>query len=154
MSAAADAGRAWRGNPRGTRAPEGRLKAAKQWGREDMSDEENPKSVPAAGVMEASKADAAKAALRDLHHAHRRLGPVFANIEEHLKFQVELEREGVMFAAGPMWTDDEQSWEGEGLVMVRAGSREEAIAIAERDPMHKAAPAAFRSGPGSSTKGR
>jgi hypothetical protein len=23
-----------------------------------------------------------------------------------------------MFAAGPMWTDDEESWEGEGLVIV------------------------------------
>ena len=69
--------------------------------------------------------------------------PVFANIEEHLKFQVELEREGVMFAAGPMWTDDEQSWEGEGLVVVRAETREAAIAIAERDPMHTSGARSF-----------
>ncbi len=48
-----------------------------------------------------------------------------------------------MFAAGPMWTDDEQSWEGDGLVVVRAESRDAAIAIAERDPMHKAGARSF-----------
>ena len=48
---------------------------------------------------------------------------------------MQLEREGIMFAAGPMWDDDE--WNGEGLVVVRAASRPEAIAIAERDPMHR-----------------
>ncbi len=64
------------------------------------------------------------------------LGPVLETIEAHLAFQVALEREGVLYAAGPMWTDDEQSWDGDGLVVVRAGSRDEAIAIAERDPMH------------------
>ncbi|RST84441.1 hypothetical protein EJC49_20955 [Aquibium carbonis] len=63
--------------------------------------------------------------------------PVLANMEEHLAFQVSLEREGVLYAAGPMWSDDEKTWEGEGLVVVRAGSRGEAIAIAERDPMHR-----------------
>lgn len=57
---------------------------------------------------------------------------------------MELEREGVMFAAGPMWTDDEQSWEGEGLVVVRAESRQAAIAIAERDPMHVSGARSFR----------
>ena len=41
-----------------------------------------------------------------------------------------------MIAAGPMWSDDERMWTGDGLVVVRAGSREEAVSIAERDPMH------------------
>lgn len=62
---------------------------------------------------------------------------ILANLEEHLAFQVALEREGVLYAAGPMWSEDEQTWEGDGLVVVRAGSRAEAVAIAERDPMHK-----------------
>ena len=62
--------------------------------------------------------------------------PILANMEEHLAFQVSLEREGILYAAGPMWSDDEKSWEGEGLVVIRAKSRSEAIAIAERDPMH------------------
>ena len=42
-----------------------------------------------------------------------------------------------MFAAGPMWSDDEQEWNGDGLVVVRAASRAEAVAITERDPMHR-----------------
>lgn len=62
---------------------------------------------------------------------------VFAQMEEHLRFQVSLEREGIMFAAGPLWSDDEQNWTGEGLVVVRAASVQEAHAIAERDPMHQ-----------------
>jgi uncharacterized protein YciI len=64
------------------------------------------------------------------------IGPILANMEDHLAFQVSLEREGILYAAGPMWSDDEKSWEGEGLVVIRAKSRSEAIAIAERDPMH------------------
>jgi uncharacterized protein len=109
-----------------------------------MSDDENPKSVPATAVLEASQAMLQKQLYAIFTKPVDGLGPVFANIEDHLKFQVELEREGVMFAAGPMWTDDEQSWEGDGLVVVRAESREAAIAIAERDPMHMSGARSFQ----------
>lgn len=61
---------------------------------------------------------------------------IIENLEEHLAFQVSLEKEGILYAAGPMWSDDEQSWDGDGLVIVRAASREDAMAVAERDPMH------------------
>ncbi len=64
------------------------------------------------------------------------LGPVMENLEDHLKFQVELEQKGVMFGAGPFWTDDEQRWEGEGMIIIRAESLAEARKIAESDPMH------------------
>ncbi len=50
------------------------------------------------------------------------MGPVMANLEDHLEFQVALEQRGVMFGAGPFWTDDEKGWEGEGMVIIRAGS--------------------------------
>lgn len=63
--------------------------------------------------------------------------PVMDNLKEHLAFQIELEKEGTMFAAGPNWTDDEKSWEGDGMVVVRAQSLAEAEQIAARDPMHK-----------------
>ena len=63
--------------------------------------------------------------------------PILAGLEEHLGFQMQLEREGLLFAAGPMWSDDERDWNGDGLVVVRAASRSEAIGIAERDPMHR-----------------
>ena len=64
------------------------------------------------------------------------LGPVMENLEDHLKFQVELEQKGIMFGAGPFWTDDEQRWEGEGMIIIRAESIAEARKIAESDPMH------------------
>jgi uncharacterized protein YciI len=63
--------------------------------------------------------------------------PVMATLKEHLAFQVELETQGIMVAAGPHWTDDEKEWKGEGMVVIRAGSLAEAKEIAARDPMHK-----------------
>jgi uncharacterized protein YciI len=63
--------------------------------------------------------------------------PILEKLEDHLAFQMQLERDGIMYAAGPMWSDDEREWNGDGMVVVRAGSRAEAIAIAERDPMHR-----------------
>jgi hypothetical protein len=64
------------------------------------------------------------------------IAPVMENLEQHLEYQELLERRGVMFAAGPHWTDDEQHWQGDGLVVVRASSMAEAETIAKQDPMH------------------
>ncbi len=64
--------------------------------------------------------------------------PIMANLKEHLDFQIDLERRGIMFGAGPFWNDAEDAWEGEGMVIIRAGSLAEAKAIAASDPMHKA----------------
>lgn len=108
-----------------------------------MSAEENPTSVPVAAVLDASKEMLQKQLYAIFTTPTNGLGPVFANLEEHLKFQVQIEQEGIMYAAGPMWTDDEQTWEGEGMVVVRAASRDAAIAVAERDPMHKSGARSF-----------
>ena len=64
------------------------------------------------------------------------LGPVLENIEAHLAYQKSLEERGIMFAAGPNWTSDEKSWEGDRMVVIRASSLAEAKTIAEKDPMH------------------
>ena len=109
-----------------------------------MSDEENPSAVPAAAVKDASKEMLQQQLYAIFTTPTNGLGPVFANLEDHLKFQVQLETDGIMYAAGPMWTDDEEHWEGEGLVVVRATSRNDAIAIAERDPMHKSGARSFK----------
>lgn len=109
-----------------------------------MSDNDNPKSVPATAVLEASKGMLQKQFFAIFTKPTDGLGPVFANIESHLAFQVQLEKDGILYAAGPLWTDDGQMWEGEGMVVVRANSVEEASAIAERDPMHKAGARSFR----------
>ena len=64
------------------------------------------------------------------------LKPVMETLEEHLGYQISMEKDGTLFAAGPFWTDDEQQWRGEGMVVVRAESLKAARAIAARDPMH------------------
>lgn len=64
------------------------------------------------------------------------LGPVMDMLDKHLKFQISLEERGIMFGAGPFWTDDEEEWRGEGLVIIRADNLDEAKAIAAADPMH------------------
>lgn len=71
------------------------------------------------------------------------LGPVMENIEEHLKFQMSLEERGIMFGAGPFWTDDEKNWGGEGMVIIRAANLAEARKIAESDPMHSSGARTF-----------
>lgn len=102
-----------------------------------MADQDNQTSVPADAVRQASAAMLQKQLYAIFTSPVNGIGPVLENMEDHLAFQVAIEKEGIMYAAGPMWTDDEASWEGEGLVVVRAGSRAEAMAIAERDPMHQ-----------------
>lgn len=62
---------------------------------------------------------------------------VMENLEEHLKFQVSLEKNGVMFGAGPFWEDNEIDWNGEGMVIIRANSLDHAEEITSTDPMHQ-----------------
>ncbi len=58
-------------------------------------------------------------------------------VPPHLEFQVDLERRGIMFGAGPLFPSGSDLWQGEGLVIVRAASHAEAAEIAASDPMHK-----------------
>jgi uncharacterized protein YciI len=51
----------------------------------------------------------------------------------HLDHQVQLEKDGIMFAAGPM---DSEDGGRRGLIIIRAGSYDEARKIADRDPYH------------------
>ncbi|NNE82344.1 MAG: hypothetical protein HKN28_00075 [Alphaproteobacteria bacterium] len=72
------------------------------------------------------------------------LGPVMANIGPHLEYQNRMEAEGVYVAAGPHWADDEETWEGEGMIVVRAKDLADATRIAENDPMHSSGARSFR----------
>jgi uncharacterized protein len=72
------------------------------------------------------------------------LDPVMENLVSHLEYQQQLEQDGIMFAAGPNWTDDEQGWEGDGMVVIRAASMAEARDIASRDPMHTSGARTFQ----------
>jgi uncharacterized protein YciI len=82
------------------------------------------------------------------------MGPVMENIEEHLQFQVNLEQRGIMFGAGPIWADDEHTWNGEGMVIIRADSLEYAKEIAATDPMHSSGARSFTVRPWLLNEGR
>ncbi len=71
------------------------------------------------------------------------MGPVMENLEPHLEFQVKLERDGIMFGAGPSWADNEVDWNGEGMVLIRADSLAHAKEIAASDPMHASGARSF-----------
>lgn len=100
--------------------------------------------IPVEGVVEASKGTLQKQLYIIFTTPTNGLGPVMENLEKHLEFQVGLERDGIMFAAGPMWNDAETEWNGEGIVVVRAASRKEAEAIAAKDPMHASGARGYR----------
>jgi len=72
------------------------------------------------------------------------LGPVMQNLDEHLQFQIGLEKKGIMFGAGPFFADNESDWNGEGMVIIRAESLEAAKEIAAQDPMHKSGARSFK----------
>ncbi|MDZ4134098.1 MAG: hypothetical protein U1D06_00680 [Paracoccaceae bacterium] len=88
--------------------------------------EEAPKALPVGAVMDASKGMLQKQLYVVFTTPANGLGPVLAQMENHLKFQMQLEADGIMFAAGPMWNDAETEWHGEGMVVIRAASRADA----------------------------
>ncbi|MGH6727971.1 MAG: YciI family protein [Pseudolabrys sp.] len=99
--------------------------------------------IPAADILKACEGMLRKQLYAVFTKPTRGMEPVMAAIEEHLKFQIELERRGIMFGAGPFWNDAEDAWEGEGMVIIRAASLAEAKAIAASDPMHKCGARSF-----------
>ncbi len=56
-------------------------------------------------------------------------------LPKHLERQVELEKQGILFAAGPMDPQDD-SKPRTGMIIVRADSFDHAHEIAMRDPFH------------------
>lgn len=64
------------------------------------------------------------------------LEAIRAASDEHLAHQVAIERDGILFGAGPLLTEDDRYCTGEGMIIVRARSLEEARLLADRDPMH------------------
>ena len=54
----------------------------------------------------------------------------------HLAYQKKLEDEGTLVFAGPLSDASGEEWSGEGLVIYRASSIDEARRITDKDPMH------------------
>ena len=57
------------------------------------------------------------------------------HLPAHLEYMIGLERDGVLFASGPL-TSPGGGPRGEGLTILRVGSAEEAAKIAQRDPFY------------------
>ena len=105
-------------------------------------------------ILEASKGMLQKQLYAVFTTPTNGMGPVMENIEEHLKFQVELEQKGIMLGAGPFWADDEHTWNGEGMVIIRADSLAHAKEIAATDPMHSSGARSFTVRPWLLNEGR
>jgi uncharacterized protein len=72
------------------------------------------------------------------------LDAVKENLDTHRAYLRNLEERDVLFGAGPLWTDDGQYFEGDGLLIYRASSVDEAMAIAQADPMHSSGARTFK----------
>ena len=72
------------------------------------------------------------------------VGPIMENLDEHLDYQRKIQDEGIMFGAGPFSDDEEENWEGEGMVIIRAENMAAAKKIADNDPMHKSGARTYR----------
>ncbi len=68
---------------------------------------------------------------------------VKATLPDHLAYQAELEAKGALFLAGPVSDETGELMQAMGLIIYRAASLEEARALAEADPMHKAGARSF-----------
>ena len=78
---------------------------------------------------------------------HKRLYIIFSEPTEktgdrrkafpkHIAYQLEIERKGILFAAGP-FVNSKGKPQGPGMIVIRAKSMAEAKRVAEADPFHK-----------------
>jgi uncharacterized protein YciI len=58
-------------------------------------------------------------------------------LADHIAHQINMEKRGIMFAAGPLYSQGSNIPEA-GMFVLRANSFEEAEALAKEDPLHKA----------------
>jgi len=62
---------------------------------------------------------------------------VKANLGDHLAYQQTLEQAGKLAFAGPVSDETGELMQGNGLIIYRAASLEEARELADNDPMHQ-----------------
>jgi uncharacterized protein len=61
------------------------------------------------------------------------LDQLLAAAPDHIAYMIDLEQRGLLFASGPL-LDEQQRFAGRGLTILRAGSRAEALELAQADP--------------------
>lgn len=112
------------------------------------------KRVTREQVLEASKGMLQKQFYAVFSTPANGIEAVMDNLHEHLEHQCKIERDGILVAAGPHWSDDEQYWDGDGLFIIRATSLEQANSIAAQDPMHQCGARTFSIRPWLVNEGR
>jgi uncharacterized protein len=103
----------------------------------------SPDRVEASKIIESS-APSLRMQLYVVTSTANSLDAVKQNLAEHRAYLRSLEERNVLFGAGPLWTEDGQYFEGDGMLIYRAASVEEATAIAQGDPMHSSGARTFK----------
>ena len=68
---------------------------------------------------------------------------VKASLADHLGYQKELEIAGKLAFAGPLSDETGELMQGQGLIIYRASSMQEARELADNDPMHQSGARAY-----------
>jgi uncharacterized protein len=55
----------------------------------------------------------------------------------HLEYQRDLEKRGIIVAAGPLSDETGVEWTGRGMIILRTATLQQARDIADADPMHR-----------------
>ena len=55
---------------------------------------------------------------------------------QHIEYQLKIERQGILFAAGP-FVDAQGKPQGPGMIVIRAKNMAQAKRVADNDPFHK-----------------
>jgi len=65
------------------------------------------------------------------------------NLGDHLAYQAEMERQGILALAGPLSDPTGEVMAGGGMIVYRAESLKDANELASNDPMHKSGARTF-----------
>jgi uncharacterized protein len=94
--------------------------------------------VPASVIIEKSqKTSLAKLLYIITSTTIKDLESVNQFLPAHLDYLHSLEKKGILFGAGPLFSEDGEYFAGNGMIIVRANSVGEAQQIADDDPLHQ-----------------
>jgi uncharacterized protein len=94
--------------------------------------------VPASVIIEKSqKTSLAKLLYIITSSAIKDLESVNQFLPAHLEYLHSLETKGILFGAGPLFSEDGAYFTGNGMIIIRADSITEAQQIADNDPLHQ-----------------
>ncbi|MGE0758828.1 MAG: YciI family protein [Pirellulaceae bacterium] len=98
---------------------------------------------PVTDALKASEGRLRKSLYVVTSTAKKGFGPLKEHIHAHLEYLGTLEASGTLFMAGPLFNEEPDSWSGDGLLIYNVPSLEEAIRIAEADPLHRSGARSF-----------